>query len=135
MSEILYNSKYYVCTRCNCMHHILRDRQLIRPAAGKVCTKGELFELIFMGVCAQPDIRLDLDAQAGPARIWVQQEAIQREIAYIFRKFLRDFADETTGELLYKQRMRDMCTSMHPTHPSSHCSHNKTFDPRLCHLT
>ncbi|EIE26454.1 MCM-domain-containing protein, partial [Coccomyxa subellipsoidea C-169] len=47
----------------------------------------------------------------GPARIWVQQEAIQREIGYIFRKFLRDFADETTGELLYKQRMRDMCTS------------------------
>ncbi|CAL8466756.1 g6292 [Coccomyxa elongata] len=58
-----------------------------------------------------PEIRLDLDAQAGPARIWVQQEPIQREIAYIFRKFLRDFADETTGELLYKQRMRDMCTS------------------------
>lgn len=65
-------------------------------------------------VCVQPEIRLDLDAQAGPARIWVQQEPIQREIAYIFRKFLRDFADETTGELLYKQRMRDMCTSAPP---------------------
>ncbi len=76
------------------------------------------FRLNYEIACdVQPEIRLDLDAQTGPARIWVQQEAIQREIGYIFRKFLRDFADETTGELLYKQRMRDMCTSARPTRP------------------
>lgn len=72
-----------------------------------------------MGNCLQPEVRLDLDAQNGPARIWVQQEPIQREIAYLFRKFLKDFADETTGELLYKQRMRDMCTSMFPSKPQT----------------
>jgi hypothetical protein len=74
---------------------------------------------------AQPEVRLDLDAQNGPARIWVQQEPIQHEIAYLFRKFLKDFADEATGELLYKQRMRDMCTSTPPS-PAHELSYHTT---------
>ena len=83
----------------------------------------------------QPEIRLDLDAQTGPARIWVQQEAIQREIGYIFRKFLRDFADDASGELLYKQRMRDMCTSARPTHPPMYSAMDTHHTPcqRLSH--
>lgn len=81
----------------------------------------------------QPEIRLDLDAQAGPARIWVQQEPIQREIAYIFRKFLRDFADETTGELLYKQRMRDMCTSARPPSPHIPYHIDRSMNGPLAH--
>ena len=48
--------------------------------------------------------------QRGPAREWVTQEPVQRKISAIFRKFLRDFTDEH-GELVYRQRMRDMVTS------------------------
>lgn len=45
----------------------------------------------------------------GPARIWAQQEPIQREMAYVFKKFLAEYADEATGEPVYKQRMSRMC--------------------------
>lgn len=45
----------------------------------------------------------------GPARIWAQQEPIQREMAYVFRKFLKEYADQVTGEPVYAQRMSRMC--------------------------
>ena len=45
----------------------------------------------------------------GPARIWAQQEPIQREMAYVFRKFLKEYADPITGETVYPQRMSRMC--------------------------
>ncbi len=54
-------------------------------------------------------MRLDLDAQQGPARVWVQQEPLQREMQYLFRRFLREF--EEAGDAVYRGRMRDMCTS------------------------
>lgn len=60
--------------------------------------------------CAlQPEIRLDLNNVDGPARIWAQQEPIQREMAYVFRKFLKEYADPITGETVYPQRMSRMC--------------------------
>lgn len=48
--------------------------------------------------------------QRGPARDWVTQEPVQRKIAAIFRKFLRDFRD-AKGDYVYRQRMRDMVMS------------------------
>ena len=57
----------------------------------------------------QPEIRLDLNNVDGPARIWAQQEPVQREMAYVFRKFLKEFADPVTGEPVYEQRMSRMC--------------------------
>jgi hypothetical protein len=52
----------------------------------------------------QPEIELDLHAQTGPARIWTQQEPLQRQIAYAFKSFLKDSNK-------YKASMRTMCTS------------------------
>ena len=62
----------------------------------------------------QPEIRLDLNNVDGPARIWAQQEPIQREMAYVFRKFLKEFADPVTGEPVYSQRMSRMCKGEQP---------------------
>lgn len=70
--------------------------------------------------CAlQPEVRLDLDQQNGPARVWAAQEPIQREIRHLFRRFLRDFASPDSGELVYRQRMRDMCTSARAAPPTA----------------
>ena len=66
------------------------------------------------GGAPQPEVRLDLDQQSGPARVWAAQEPIQREIRHLFRRFLREFASAESGELVYRQRMRDMCTSAPP---------------------
>ncbi|CAK0754965.1 hypothetical protein CVIRNUC_002337 [Coccomyxa viridis] len=56
-----------------------------------------------------PEIRLDLNNMDGPARIWAQQEPIQREMGYVFRNFLKNYNDVVTGESVYTQRMSRMC--------------------------
>ena len=48
----------------------------------------------------------------GPARIWAQQEPIQREMGYVFRNFLKNYYDVVTGESVYTQRMSRMCKGM-----------------------
>ena len=58
----------------------------------------------------QPELGVDLDAARGPVREYVAQEPVQREIASRFRGFLRNFQDGA-GELVYRHRIRDMCTS------------------------
>ena len=60
----------------------------------------------------QPEIRLDLNNMDGPARIWAQQEPIQREMGYVFRNFLKNYNDIVTGESVYTQRMSRMCKGM-----------------------
>ena len=64
----------------------------------------------------QPEIRLDLNNVDGPARIWAQQEPIQREMAYVFRRFLKEYADQVTGEPVYAQRMSRMCKGKQMAH-------------------
>ena len=79
----------------------------------------------------QPEVRLDLDQQNGPARVWAAQEPIQREIRHLFRTFLREFAHPDSGELVYKQRMRDMCTSALPA-PAAAALSACLFRARTC---
>ena len=79
---------------------------------------------------AQPEVALELDMQRGPAREWVTQEPVQRKISAIFRKFLRDFTDEQ-GELVYRQRMRDMVTSAAQVSGLGWCT-IRGMPPRSC---
>ena len=59
----------------------------------------------------QPAVRIDLDNPRGAIRDFIAQEPVQREIAAQFKNMLRNFTD-AAGDLIYKDRLRDMCTSM-----------------------
>ena len=58
----------------------------------------------------QPAVRIDLDNPRGPAREFIAQEPVQKEIGVQFKDFLRNFRDDK-GDLVYKDRLREMCTS------------------------
>ena len=60
-------------------------------------------------------MRIDLDNPRGAVREFIAQEPVQREIAAQFKNLLRNHTDEN-GDQIYKDRMRDMCTS-EPTQP------------------
>ena len=58
----------------------------------------------------QPAVRIDLDNPRGAIRDFIAQEPVQREIAAQFKNMLRNFTDDA-GDLIYRDRLRDMCTS------------------------
>lgn len=61
----------------------------------------------------QPAVRIDLDNPRGAIRDFIAQEPVQREIAAQFKNMLRNYTDES-GDLIYRDRLRDMCTSNSP---------------------
>ena len=58
----------------------------------------------------QPAVRIDLDNPRGAIRDFIVQEPVQKEISTQFKSFLRNFRDDK-DDLVYKDRLRDMCTS------------------------
>lgn len=65
---------------------------------------------MYLGSFVQAPIRIDLDNPRGAIRDFIAQEPVQREIAARFKNMLRTFTD-ASGDLVYKDRLRDMCTS------------------------
>lgn len=51
----------------------------------------------------------DLENQQGTAAEWIAKDPVQRKIAACFRKFLLRFTEEEDGQLIYRDRIRDMC--------------------------
>jgi len=66
--------------------------------------------LLLAGGGLQPAVRIDLDNPRGAIRDFIAQEPVQKEIAAQFKNFLRNYTD-ASGDLIYRDRMRDMCTS------------------------
>ena len=70
-----------------------------------------ILESLNLGSCSlQPAVRIDLDNPRGAVRDFIAQEPVQREISVQFKNFLRNFRDKK-DDLVYKDRLRDMCTS------------------------
>ncbi|GMH34362.1 hypothetical protein BSKO_02196 [Bryopsis sp. KO-2023] len=56
----------------------------------------------------EEELLVSLEDIRGKARDWIGQERISKEIAARFRKFLRNFKDENTGEFVYRNRLWKM---------------------------
>ena len=75
-------------------------------------------------------MHIDLDNPRGAIRDFIAQEPVQREIAAQFKNLLRNYAD-ASGDLIYRDRMRDMCTSKLCSEVAMYIEH---FDSLVQHL-
>jgi len=71
------------------------------------------------------DLDMPFEDIKGPLSNWVKTESIQRQIKLRFRAFLDQYRDENNN-LVYKQRIRDMCIGRSEICLACCCSH-------LCH--
>lgn len=82
-------------------------RPLLTPPP---CRPAALACLALRCCALQGEVEINLDEARGPIREWIAQEPVRREIGRRFARLLKSFADEH-GDLVYKQRVRDMVRS------------------------